>query len=34
MDDEETGYASIQEILYRVDTGNYEYRLVWSKHRL
>lgn len=26
MDDEELGYASLQEILYRVDTGNYEYR--------
>lgn len=28
MDDEELGYASLQEILYRVDTGNYEYRLI------
>ena len=28
MDDEELGYASLQEILYRVDTGNYEYRFV------
>lgn len=28
MDDEELGYASLQEILYRVDTGNYEYRSV------
>lgn len=30
MDDEEIGYATLQEILYRVDTGNYEYRLVIS----
>ena len=29
MDDEELGYASLQEILYRVDTGNYEYRYAW-----
>ncbi|CAH0546475.1 unnamed protein product [Brassicogethes aeneus] len=28
MDDEECGYAAIQEPLYRVDTGNYEYRLI------
>ncbi|CAG7832799.1 unnamed protein product [Allacma fusca] len=28
MDDEEFNYASIQEPLYRVETGNYEYRLV------
>lgn len=28
MDDEEYSYASLQEPLYRVETGNYEYRLV------
>lgn len=28
MDDEEYGYAALQEPLYRVETGNYEYRLV------
>lgn len=28
MDDEEHGYAAIQEPAYRVETGNYEYRLV------
>ncbi|XP_075260402.1 PRKCA-binding protein-like isoform X2 [Convolutriloba macropyga] len=28
LDDEEYSYASIGEPLYRVDTGNYEYRLV------
>lgn len=28
MDDEEHGYAAIQEPTYRVETGNYEYRLV------
>lgn len=28
MDDEEKDYYSIQEPLYRVETGNYEYRLV------
>lgn len=28
MDDEEQDYYSIHEPLYRVDTGNYEYRLV------
>jgi tRNA U34 5-carboxymethylaminomethyl modifying enzyme MnmG/GidA len=28
MDDEEQSYSSIQEPLYRVETGNYEYRLV------
>ncbi|CAL8116529.1 unnamed protein product [Orchesella dallaii] len=28
MDDEEFNYASVQEPLYRVETGNYEYRLV------
>lgn len=26
MDDEECGYAALQEPLYRVETGNYEYR--------
>lgn len=26
MDDEEYSFASIQEPLYRVETGNYEYR--------
>lgn len=28
MDDEEHSFAAIQEPLYRVETGNYEYRLV------
>lgn len=28
MDDEEQTYSSIQEPLYRVETGNYEYRLI------
>ncbi|XP_014238639.1 PRKCA-binding protein isoform X2 [Trichogramma pretiosum] len=28
MDDEEQSYESIQEPLYRVETGNYEYRLI------
>jgi hypothetical protein len=28
MDDEECSYASLQEPLYRVETGNYEYRFV------
>ena len=28
MDDEEYSYAAMQEPLYRVETGNYEYRLV------
>lgn len=28
MDDEEQDYYSIQEPLYRVDSGNYEYRLI------
>jgi len=28
MDDEEYSYAAIHEPLYRVETGNYEYRLV------
>ncbi|XP_065161751.1 PRKCA-binding protein isoform X2 [Atheta coriaria] len=28
MDDEECSYAAIQESLYRVETGNYEYRLI------
>lgn len=26
MDDEEHGYSVLQEPLYRVETGNYEYR--------
>ncbi len=28
LDDEEASYASIGEPLYRVETGNYEYRLI------
>ncbi len=28
MDDEEYGYCQMQEPLYRVETGNYEYRLI------
>ncbi|VEL31867.1 unnamed protein product [Protopolystoma xenopodis] len=28
MDDEEFSYSALQEPLYRVETGNYEYRLV------
>ncbi|XP_037074351.1 LOW QUALITY PROTEIN: PRKCA-binding protein-like [Pollicipes pollicipes] len=28
MDDEEYSYAALQEPMYRVETGNYEYRLV------
>ncbi|XP_056629715.1 PRKCA-binding protein isoform X2 [Diorhabda sublineata] len=28
MDDEECSYAALQEPLYRVETGNYEYRLI------
>ncbi|XP_060534983.1 PRKCA-binding protein isoform X2 [Cylas formicarius] len=28
MDDEECGYAALQEPIYRVETGNYEYRLI------
>jgi hypothetical protein len=28
LDDEEYSYAALQEPLYRVETGNYEYRLV------
>lgn len=28
MDDEEQSYAALQEPLYRIETGNYEYRLV------
>lgn len=28
MDDEEFSYAALQEPLYRVETGNYEYRLI------
>ena len=30
MDDEDVSYASLGEPLYRVETGNYEYRLVLS----
>jgi hypothetical protein len=26
MDDEEYSYGALQEPLYRVETGNYEYR--------
>ena len=28
MDDEDVSYASLGEPLYRVETGNYEYRSV------
>lgn len=28
MDDEEQNFANLQETLYRVETGNYEYRLI------
>lgn len=28
MDDEEFGYAALHECLYRVETGNYDYRVV------
>lgn len=28
LDDEEQSYAALQEPLYRVETGNYEYRLI------
>ena len=28
MDDEEYSYGALQEPLYRVETGNYEYRYV------
>lgn len=28
MDDEEQNFANIQETLYRVETGNYEYRMI------
>lgn len=28
LDDEEYSYQALQEPLYRVETGNYEYRLV------
>lgn len=28
MDDEEHSYAALQEPLYRVETGNYEYRMI------
>ena len=30
MDDEDVSYASLGEPLYRVETGNYEYRLISS----
>lgn len=29
LDDEEASYAALQEPLYRVETGNYEYRYVF-----
>ena len=29
MDDEEYSYEALQEPLYRLETGNYEYRLVF-----
>jgi hypothetical protein len=32
MDDEECSYAALQEPLYRVETGNYEYRYVVVSH--
>ncbi len=38
MDDEEHGYLTLDEPLYRVETGNYEYRFerkcflnIWQK---
>lgn len=34
MDDEEYSYAALQEPLYRVETGNYEYRYETNKKRL
>lgn len=39
MDDEECSYVALQEPLYRVETGNYEYRylksgLYFTKYRL
>ena len=30
MDDEECSYAALQEPLYRVETGNYEYRYLFK----
>ena len=30
MDDEEYSYQALQEPLYRVETGNYEYRWVMA----
>ncbi len=30
MDDEECSYVALQEPLYRVETGNYEYRYVFN----
>ena len=32
MDDEEYSYAALQEPLYRVETGNYEYRSLSYPH--
>lgn len=32
MDDEEYSYAALQEPLYRVETGNYEYRSVFYSY--
>lgn len=32
MDDEECNYAALQEPLYRVETGNYEYRHAKNKY--
>ena len=29
MDDEDYSYQAMQEPLYRVETGNYEYRLLY-----
>lgn len=34
MDDEEVSYAALQEPLYRVETGNYEYRYGFCSSRL
>ena len=31
LDDEDYSYQAMQEPLYRVETGNYEYRLVSPK---
>ena len=33
MDDEEYSYQALQEPLYRVETGNYEYRWVKGEGR-